>query len=229
MKILDLSYPMKEGDPYLQLTDHPTFELIPIHRHSRHGRSNTGVRTSMHVGTHVDSPYHFHKDAISIDQVPLEKLYNKGIIIDVSEHVEPQKEITADVLQQAADQRGGRELLQGKFLLVYTGWLDRVGYGTQDYYGRNPAFNKESAQWLADCGITAVGLDCPPDFATPGGPKPGDAPVHRVLLGAGIPIVENLVRMKELLTVSEFTLCAAPIKITGSDGALTRAFALVEP
>jgi arylformamidase len=228
MKILDLSYPMKEGDPNLHLTDHPVFQMIPIHRHAQHGRSNSGVRTSMHVGTHVDGPYHFHENAISIDQVPLEKLYNKGAIIDVSEHVEPENQITADVLQQAADKRGGRDQLKGKFLIVYTGWLDRVGYGTKDYYGRNPAFNKESAQWLVDSSITAVGLDCPPDFATPGGPRPGDSPVHRVLLGSGVPIVENLVRIKALLSVSEFLLCAVPVKIVGSDGALARAFAVIE-
>jgi arylformamidase len=52
-------------------------------------------------------------------------------------------------------------------------------------------------------------------------------PVHHILLGAGIPIVENctdLARIPE----GRLTLYAIPLKIQGESGAPARVFALIE-
>jgi kynurenine formamidase len=53
-----------------------------------------------------------------------------------------------------------------------------------------------------------------------------DFPVHRLLLGQGIPLIENLINLHELVG-EEFELWALPLKLKGGDGAATRAVALV--
>ena len=40
------------------------------------------IEFSNHLGTHLDSPSHFIKDAIAIDQIPLETLIGKAKILD---------------------------------------------------------------------------------------------------------------------------------------------------
>ena len=44
------------------------------------------IAFSDHAGTHVDAPVHFDSrpDALSIDQMPLEKLYTSVICLDLS-------------------------------------------------------------------------------------------------------------------------------------------------
>jgi kynurenine formamidase len=37
-----------------------------------------------HGGTHIDAPYHFSKDGITVDKIPLERLMGAGACVDVS-------------------------------------------------------------------------------------------------------------------------------------------------
>ena len=53
-----------------------------------------------------------------------------------------------------------------------------------------------------------------------------DFPVHRLLLGRGIPLIENLINLDQL-TGLDFELWALPLKLLGGDGAATRAVARV--
>lgn len=36
---------------------------------------------SSHTGTHIDAPYHFASDGITIHQIPLDRLIGRGILI----------------------------------------------------------------------------------------------------------------------------------------------------
>lgn len=51
-----------------------------------------------------------------------------------------------------------------------------------------------------------------------------DFPVHRLLLGQGIPIIENLINLDQLVG-HPFELWALPIKLKGGDGGAARAVA----
>ena len=51
-----------------------------------------------HGGTHLDAPRHFHKDATSIDEYPLDNCYVKGICVDLL-HIPPRSEITSTHLE----------------------------------------------------------------------------------------------------------------------------------
>ena len=53
-----------------------------------------------------------------------------------------------------------------------------------------------------------------------------DFPVHRHLLGRGIPLIENLINLDQLVG-KEFELWALPIKLKDGDGAAARAVARI--
>jgi kynurenine formamidase len=52
------------------------------------------------------------------------------------------------------------------------------------------------------------------------------SPIHHIILGAGIPIVENLCNLAELPSNKPFVISALPIKLKGREGAPCRAVAL---
>jgi len=222
MRIVDLTLPMDKAAS--SLPGHPVLELIPIHQHEKHGRSNTGIRVTLHAGTHVDSPYHFHKDKPSIEKVPLASVVGLAALLDIRKYTQPKVAFTADNLQRAADSLGGS--LKGRIAVLYSGWAARAFYSPV-YYRENPYLIKESATWLVEQGVTAVCVDFPPDKAEPGGPKPGDSPAHRTLLGAHIPLIEHVINHDKLES-PKFLLVAAPIPVVGADGAPARVLALFD-
>ena len=54
----------------------------------------------------------------------------------------------------------------------------------------------------------------------------GDSKNHKAVLGAGIPIVENLANLDILPTNTAVTLIAFPLRLEGREGAPCRAVAL---
>ncbi|MFP3490651.1 cyclase family protein, partial [Staphylococcus sp. SIMBA_130] len=53
------------------------------------------VTTSLHIGTHIDAPFHFNSNGKTVDQLDLDFYIGKAIVIDVS-HTD---NITAAVLE----------------------------------------------------------------------------------------------------------------------------------
>src|SRR5262245_22746317 len=84
MKIYDItvaiseSLPVYPGDPAINITRTQSLEKGDVARVSH-------LSFSTHIGTHVDPPYHFMKDGISLDQLSLEVLMGPARVIDVGE------------------------------------------------------------------------------------------------------------------------------------------------
>lgn len=45
------------------------------------------VKTTEHIGTHLDAPYHFHEHSWQMQQIPLDHLIGPGVIVDVKTKV----------------------------------------------------------------------------------------------------------------------------------------------
>ena len=74
----------------------------------------------------------------------------------------------------------------GRAVLFQTGW-DRY-WRTDAYFEGHPHLTERAAEWLANAGAALVGIDTMniDSIAT------GKRPVHSILLGHDIPIVEHL-------------------------------------
>lgn len=197
--------PTFENDPECSVVVHHTIDSI--------GYNITQISMSTHQGTHLDAPYHFFDNGMTVDQIPLETVIGKAVKIDLTQK-KPKDPITVEDLlpYEAWIKKGGR-------IILHTGW-DKV-FPNKEYFSDFAYITMELADWLAGKEIALLGMDMPT-------PNPKDwIYVHHALLGHGIIVVEGLANL-EKITKNEFLLIAVPLRITGRDGSPIRAVALEE-
>jgi len=157
-----------------------------------------------HTGTHVDAPLHMLPGGKTIDNLDLARVITRCKVLDFSFI---QEKITRRELVV-------KNIEKGDFILLKT----RNSYTEQFEYDF-VYLDKTGAAYFKELAVTGVGIDAlgiernQPDHAT-----------HKTLFQAGIVILEGL-RLKEIAEGSYF-LFAAPLKITGAEGAPTRAVLL---
>jgi kynurenine formamidase len=172
---------------------------------------------SDHIGTHVDAPFHFIPTGGTIESVPLDRLVGPAVCLDVSGKP-PEQPITPAMLE-AAEQHAGTTVRKGDILLVRA-W---PGDHTHEGFLRCAGLSREAAEWTVGRGINALGCD----LASPDDPRDLTRPVHMILLGQGIPIMEHVAHLATLPT-RRFQFVGVPLKIRGATGSPIRAIALFE-
>jgi kynurenine formamidase len=211
LRLVDLSFDIYDRaptfwtDPKTAVIEHYGTELL--------GYNMTQLVMSTHTGTHLDAPFHFLDDGLTVDQLDLRRGFGPAWVLDFSAKT-PKEEISVAELQVHADKIG-----PGSRLIFRTGW-DRV-FPEPRYFSDMPALSVEACRFLAERGVACVAMDTPSvnsaDYIT----------AHHVLLAkeAEILIVEGL-RGLERLKGDQVILVALPLRIRGRDGSPCRAIAL---
>jgi kynurenine formamidase len=151
------------------------------------------------TGTYVDVPFHRFADGADLSEVGLERFVDLPAIVIALDDRE------TDVT--------------GKAVLVRTGWAQH--FGTPAYLEDHPFVGEALAQRLRGAALVGIDSHNIDDTRTR-----NSRPVHTLLLGAGIPIVEHL-RGLDLLPPNGFTFTAVPPKLAGMGTFPVRAFATV--
>ncbi|HPW55326.1 MAG: cyclase family protein [Thermoanaerobaculaceae bacterium] len=211
MRIIDLTHPLDADTPVYPGTASVRIEaLTTVHEH---GFAERLVTMASHAGTHMDAPAHLFPDGLTLDRVPPQHFVGTACVLDLTA---AGPTVPLAVLERQADR-----LVGSSIVLLRTGW-DRH-WGDPAYYRGFPVLSAESARWLGRRGLTTVGVDAisfdPLD-------EP-DLPVHRLLLGAGLLLVENLTGLHDLPPAG-FTLCCLPLPLADADGAPCRAVAIID-
>ena len=163
------------------------------------------------TGTYLDSPFHRHRHGLDLSELPLESVA----------HLEA---VTVSAVERdgraIGPERFAERDLKGKAVLVHTGW--DAHWRTDHYFEGHPFLTRAAANLLVESGAALVGIDSyniddTEDMARP---------VHTVLLGRDIPIVEHMCQL-ESLPVSGFLFSAVPVKIQGCGTFPVRAFAAI--
>jgi kynurenine formamidase len=178
---------------------------------------------SCHTGCHVESARHVLADGETIDEVALDRVIGPAVVLDLTA-VGERGLIDAEDLELALAALP-EPPAAGEILLLRTDWAARA-IGTPEYFRRSPALTEAAARRIVALAPRCVGCDF---FEEPAARDPGWEPedfvVHRVILGAGIPLVEGLVNLSALPVRCEFF---APFyKLGGIEAAPARAFARV--
>ena len=193
----------------------------PLHTHQSHARSNTKLTLATHIGTHVDAPYHFHADGVTVENMPLERYMGPALLLDLRPVARSLTPLSVADLQQAG---GSAAAARDKIVVLFTGWAAAESGGAR-FYSQGPYLSNEGAAYLAEADVNAVAVDFPIDKHPPTPQSTiDDFPVHRLLLGRGIPLIENLINLEQLVGW-DFELWALPIKLKDGDGAAARAVA----
>ena len=119
------------------------------------------VTLSTHNGTHLDAPWHFHstmdggKRAITIDEVPLEWCWGRGVKLDFRGLADGYVATAADV--EAELDRIGHDLAEGDIVLVNT--AAGAVYGTPGYVSTGCGMGREATNYLTERGVRITGTD----------------------------------------------------------------------
>lgn len=214
-RIVDLSH-IVNADTQIYPGD-PSPSLTPAATLERDGFNVLHVSMGSHTGTHVDAPYHFLADGARIDQLELSLFLGPAVVADVR-GLPSRARIEWSHLEPYAD-----ELAPGRILLLHTGWSRHWRTGT--YYD-HPYLDPDAARRTVAAGVRTVGVDALSVDETPApGAGAGTYPAHRVLLGAGGVIVENLTNLESIDFASPL-LSVLPLRLDDADGAPVRAVAL---
>lgn len=217
MKIIDLSLPIEEGMMTFPTHWHPVVEVTVLGRHGIEGRETRKIVLGTHTGTHADAPRHFIPNGGTIDEIPLEILIGPASVADFTDCRALQEIEVKDLQQKLGAKVPPR-------LILRTGWSEH--FGEMKFYNEYPFLSENAAQWLVDQGVRLIAMDTPsPDNPANSRGTANDSPNHKVLLGAGVVLVEYLVNLKAI-SASSVELIVLPLKLKGGDGSPARCVAI---
>ena len=183
----------------------------------------SSVNQGLHTGAHIDSPLHVFKDGITTAEISLDQVIGEAVTIDLS-FVDANHKISIDDLKCG----GADQVKKSDIVLLRTDWTDKMYGKWPDYFTQSPFFPPESAEWLVAKTPKSIGFDffeeyCArlPDFTSE------DFLMHRVILGAGIVIMEGITNLGALPR-RRVPFYAPFYKIEGTEGAPARFFAKID-
>jgi len=190
--------------------DRPSFRDIAVVERDGYGMSEYHLLN--HIGTHVDAPAHQIAGGATLDDIPLERLVTEAVTIDVSQR--PPGPIGRDEIEPYLDRiRAGD--------IVFLSSDNGRNWGADAYWTGWTYPDADASHALIDRGISAIGFDGP--SADPVDSTTFD--LHRVWLGAGRMIIENLTNLD--LLPARAQVVVAPLKVRAANGAPARVFAFL--
>lgn len=158
------------------------------------------LRTGVHVGTHIDAPRHFTADGMDIAAIPLELLVGQATVVEIRE----KRHIEAEDLDGVDSER----------VLFRT--ANQALWQRQAFSKDFVALTVPAAERLIETGIRLVGID----YASVDAFEASECPVHRLLAGAGVVVIENIDLAR--VPAGRYELVALPSKLADAEGAPAR-------
>jgi kynurenine formamidase len=170
------------------------------------GYTNFHLTIGMHAGTHIDGPWHMVGTKKLICEIDIKQYIGKACVIDISK------------TRIFNDDKLVLEKVKGyDIVLFYTGF--GACFGTPQYLKDYPLISDRVANALVESGIKIAGIDTLSPDVFPHS-------IHKILLGNGILMMENLTNLDLLLPYDDITVIALPLKIN-ADSAPARVIAMV--
>lgn len=201
---IDISVPLRNG----MVTwpgDAPFERTIELEIAEGNQCNLSKFSTTAHIGTHMDAPRHYLEGAGGMESVPIAASVGRARVIQIRD---PEVIRTSELEPH--------HLAKGERILFKT--------RNSEYCWKTDHFQKsyvhialDTAHYLAERGVQTVGVD----YLSVGAFEGGGPETHRILLQAGIWIIESL--NLEHVEPGEYELICLPLKIMGGDGAPARA------
>lgn len=254
-RIIDISAALEAGIPSDPL---PMLPRIDYHAHARtapqvaaffpglrpedlpggEGWAVEWLQVSTHNGTHLDAPYHHHstmdggKRALTIDEVPLEWCFARGVKLDFREA--PDGHVVAAAEVEAELARIGHALRPLDIVLVNT--AAGALHGRPGYLDAGCGMGREATLWLLERGVRVTGTDAwswdaPFSHTARRWAETRDPAIvwegHRASMEIGYCHLEKLANL-EALPATGFEVACFPVKIARASAGFTRAVAILE-
>lgn len=220
-EIRDLSHVLEEGIPF-----------FPTHSRFHHMAANRDddpavmfqILMHEHNGTHVDAPAHYIREGPDptrhfLQSVAPAHLVAPACCIDVSQS--PPALLPVKALRDWEAEHG--PIRPDDIVIFNFGWHRKwkLRKDGADFVKSWPGLSAETAQFLLDRRVRAVGTDCLSIDQS----GSVEIPAHDRFLRNGILIMENLASLDGM--PSQFFFFAAPLMIKDGSGSPIRALALI--
>ncbi len=196
------------------------------------------VHSSVHMGTHVDAPFHYGstcegKPAKQIMDIPLEWCYGPGVRLDFT-HLKWPEVIGSDDVVVALEEIN-YQFKPMDIVLIYTG-ADKL-VGTVDYVNRYVGMGPDAVEYLLDCGIKMMGIDtigldrpCPEMFKEflETKDKTKIWPSHFLGRKREYCHMERLGNLGAIPKPYGFKVCCFPVKVRKAGAGWARVVAIIE-
>jgi kynurenine formamidase len=230
----------------------PGYEEIKLERltyHAKHGVMTHKITTIFHTSTHVNAPIHLLPGQAAVGDLPLDTFFGTGVVLSVPKG-------KWELIEPADLERATPAVAADDIVLINTGWHHRYS-DSKEYFGHAPGLSPRAAQWLIDKRVKLVGVDTATvdhPLATSIGPQrngpqikyllpeykeatgreakadfPDWNPAHKLLLGAGIPTIENVGADLDAVTGKRCTFQGFPWKWHEGDACVIRLVAMFDP
>ena len=203
--LIELSHTIEDGMITYKGLPGP---VVTEHMSREQSRANYAEGTEFQIGkitmvantgTYLDTPFHRFPEGNDLARLDLASVADLPAVLFRADRTGG-RAITRELF--------GRADVRGKAVLVHTGW--DAHWRTEQYSNGHPFLTEDAAGWLKESGAVLVGIDSFNIDDTADKRRP----VHTILLGAGIPIVEHM-RGLEQLPASGFRFSAVPAKVHG--------------
>jgi arylformamidase len=201
---IDISVPLKSG--MVHWPDHIPVQIEQVRAIKRGDNANLSrMSMEVHTGTHIDAPLHFLDCSANMSQLSFDTIIGPARVIEIHD----KESIKMAELRQHNVRNGERILF--KTQNSQRCW--KTDIFTEDYI----FISNEAAHFLADVGVKLIGID----YLSVGPFGTGNAEIHRMLLRAGIWLLEGI----NLSSVNQgnYELICLPLKLDQSEGAPARA------
>lgn len=217
MRLIDLSHTVHDGlVTYKGLPPPLICDFISREASKAHYADGTtfqigSIELCSNTGTYLDAPWHRYEAGKDLSELALDSVAHlDGVKVFVG--------AGSGVID--ADAFDGIDVA-GRAVLIQTDWSRH--WNTEAYYEGHPYLTEAAAIHLRDAGARLVGIDTYNIDDVSG----GERPVHTVLLGAEVLIVEHMTNL-DAVPASDFRFYAVPVKVRGMGTFPVRAFAEVD-
>ena len=165
------------------------------------------VTIGTHCGTHIDAPLHMIPDGDALEKMPLDRFIGPCRVLTIPAAVVGERMLLE------------HDIKEGERILLRTD-----PHGEYRNAGRfNPSvLSVRAAQILAEKRVRLIGIDSP----TVENMELCDGEIHRMLMRAGVAILEGL--CLEKATKERYLLSALPLNMPGENGSPCRAVLIEE-
>lgn len=225
-RIVDLGHPIVASDP--SWDGNPAFERSVVATFEKDGYAAGKITVEEHFGTHLDAPAHFSKTGWTVDRIPPDRLYRRGVCVNVATKAAKDSDYRVTLADITTFEAKSGPVPEGSVVLIATGWdrfwPDRAKYMNEKNGAKHfPGLSVEAVTYLArDRRVAGIGIDTPSiDY----GPST-DFEAHKVSMPLNVYHIENATNLTTLAP-SGFMVVVAPINIAGGSGGPARIFALL--
>jgi len=208
MKIIDISVPI--NNKTVVYPNNPAVVIETVPKTASSSSQLSKISFGSHTATHIDAPSHTIEYGDPIEYYSLENFIGECQVFDFS-YLNPGELIKISDFEKFEIKAGAR-------ILVKTSNSNR---GYEEFYEDFVVLSGDCADWLADKNIYLFGID----YLSIKKRGSADNRAHNSLLAKNIPILEGI-NLKDV-TGGTYEIFCPPLKLTGVDGAPTRAILFI--